>query len=85
MYFLYFDRTDLMYTGIADDNQLIMSFERSLLVKYYSSDLDYPQKFGQYAYHQERITDEDLAAVAANQDWEVGNEKLKKYREQFKL
>ena len=42
-YFLYFDRTDIIYTGKGNMNQLIMSFQNDEITDYVANDLNYPQ------------------------------------------
>jgi len=71
MYFLYFDRSDFIYTEIAEANQLIMSFEKGELQNYYSSELVYPQKFASYGFQKDRLTKDLFDIISANQDFHL--------------
>ncbi len=70
-YFFYFDKTDFIYTGNADQNSLIMSFRKSELVNFTASDLDYPQKFADYAFQGDRSNTDAHAIIKANQNYQA--------------
>lgn len=65
-YFLYFDSSYFIYTGIKDLNQHIMTFEKGRLLEYKANDLDYIQRFGGYAYSIDRMDKQDLDIITAN-------------------
>ncbi|WP_413666257.1 zeta toxin family protein [Mucilaginibacter sp. Mucisp86] len=69
-YFFYFDRTDLIYTGVTGRNTKIMSFEKSVLVYYKATNLLYPQKIAQYAYLNQRMNKDAFDLITANEDFE---------------
>jgi predicted ABC-type ATPase len=68
-YFFYFDRTDFIYTGIGDVNQVIMSFEKSRLVTYHSNNLNYPQKFAVYSFQQNRLDQDAYNIIIENKSF----------------
>jgi len=65
-YFLYFDRSDFIYTGVGNVNRLVMSFHKSTLVSYHSNELNYPQKFAQYAFSKGRLDEDAYSAITDN-------------------
>lgn len=69
-YFLYFDRTDFIYTGIAGNNEQIMSFRKSEIARYKSNDLEYPQKFAHFSNSWHRLSLECRDIIFLNQDYE---------------
>ena len=60
-YFLYFDYSDFYYTGTTDETEFVMSFKRSTLIEYKSTELLYPQKLADYSYHNDRLNEEARA------------------------
>jgi predicted ABC-type ATPase len=56
-YFFYFDRSDFIYTGDGWVNQLIMSFQKGDLLSYQANDLSFPQKFADYSFHNQRLSE----------------------------
>ncbi|MFI5160485.1 MAG: zeta toxin family protein [Sphingobacteriales bacterium] len=48
-YYFYFDRSDFIYTGIVDENKLIMSFRKGEIVNYHKNKLHYAQKFADFS------------------------------------
>ena len=69
-YFLYFDRTDFIYTGIAGKNEQIMSFRKGEIARYKRSDLEYPQKFAHFSHNWHRLGEASRDVIFANQDYE---------------
>jgi predicted ABC-type ATPase len=69
-YFFYFDQSDFIYTGITGMNKQIMSFSKSKLVTYHQNELQYPQKFAQFSFHQQRLNDEGFEVIQANKDYQ---------------
>jgi|GEM_PF-827389 len=69
-YFLYFDRSDFIYTGVAGKNMQIMSFRNHELATYKSNDLQYPQKFAHYSNQWQRLSEESFERITANKDYE---------------
>lgn len=69
-YFFYFDRSDFVYTGITGMNTTIMSFEKSTLVNYLSTDLKYPQKFAQFSFQHNRLNEAAYKIITANVSYE---------------
>jgi len=65
-YFFYFDRSDFIYTGITGMNTTIMSFEKSILVNYQATELQYPQKFAQFSFQHNRLNQEAYTIIIAN-------------------
>jgi len=80
-YFFYFDKTDFIYTGNADQNSLIMSFRKSELVSFTACDLDFPQKFADYAFRGDRSNDDADAIIKANQNYQAerGRDPLQRF------
>ena len=74
-YFFYFDRTDFIYTGAGTINQLIMSFQKGDLLTYHSNELDYPQKFAEYSFQNERLNQDVYKTITANKNFK--NKSLK--------
>jgi len=77
-FFFYFDRSDFVYTGEGEVNQLIMSFHNSELINYHSSNLTYPQSFVKYGISNERIDADTYGIVTANKGFK--REKIDKDR-----
>jgi predicted ABC-type ATPase len=72
-YFFYFDQADFIYTGITGKNQLVMSFQKSLLTEYKSNPLKYPQKFAEYSFHHGRLNEEAYTAIMKNMNFDGSN------------
>ncbi|UEG54856.1 zeta toxin family protein [Mucilaginibacter daejeonensis] len=68
-YFFYFDQSDFIYTGITGKNQLIMSFQRSLLTYYQENALQYPQKLADYGLLHERLSPEVHLLIKTNETY----------------
>jgi predicted ABC-type ATPase len=68
MYFFYFDQSDFIYTGVKDENSMIMSFQKAILISYTSNNLQYPQKFADYAYGRQRLNDKAYHIIRTNQN-----------------
>jgi predicted ABC-type ATPase len=71
-YYFYFDQADFIYTGITGRNQPIMSFTKSELTEYHSSELQYPQKFIDFAHSKQRLSDEAYHLIRQNEDYRKG-------------
>ncbi|WP_299285637.1 zeta toxin family protein [uncultured Mucilaginibacter sp.] len=69
IYFFYFDRSDFIYTGIGEVNQLIMSFQKGELDTYYSNNLEYPQKFASYSFQKDRLSKNAYQIITSNKDF----------------
>lgn len=69
-YFIYFDSTDFIYTGITGENFDVMSFKGSRLIIYKATNLQYPQKFAQYSFHNQRLSEEAFGIITANLDFD---------------
>jgi len=65
----YFDQAFFIYTGKKDKNELIMSFHGNRLSEYKSSDFVYIQKFAEFAFRLQRVSQEDFDIIAANADY----------------
>jgi predicted ABC-type ATPase len=65
-YFFYFDNSEFIYTGITDKNITIMSFQKSALIHYLASDLQYPQKFALFSFQNERLNNTAFDIITAN-------------------
>lgn len=76
-YFFYFDRSDFIYTGIGEVNQLIMSFQKGNLITYHSNQLDYPQKFASYSSQKDRLTEPFYNIITSNKDFKSFTKQLK--------
>ncbi|HEY4327239.1 MAG TPA: hypothetical protein VGN20_24850 [Mucilaginibacter sp.] len=68
-YFFYFDRSDFIYTGTNGMNQLVMSFQKTQLLNYHTSELSYPQKFAAYSMQKERLNKEAYQIITANKNF----------------
>jgi len=68
-YFFYFDRSDFIYTGIGEVNQLIMTFQKGVMIAYHSNQLDYPQKFASYSLQKDRLTEPFYNIITSNKDF----------------
>ncbi len=68
-YFIYFDSADFIYTGITGENFDVMSFKGSRLIIYKATNLQYPQKFAQYSFHNQRLSEEAFGIITANLDF----------------
>ena len=68
-YFFYFDRSDFIYTGTGEVNQLIMTFQKGVLIAYHSNQLDYPQKFASYSLQKDRLTEPFYNIITSNKDF----------------
>jgi predicted ABC-type ATPase len=69
-YFFYFDKSDFIYTGVINENKLIMSFRKNELFAYYQNELEYPPKFAHFSYNWKRMNEEAYKLIMANQDYE---------------
>lgn len=70
-YFLYFDRTDFIYTGESNVNQLIMSFQNDELTQYFSTNLNYPQQFAIYSKAKERLAERGYKVIVNNENFRL--------------
>jgi len=68
-YFFYFDRSDFIYTGEDGVSRLIMSFQKSELLTYRSTDLSYPQKFAGYSFQNKRLSENAYKVIIANKNF----------------
>jgi len=84
-YFFYFDRTDFIYTGGGEVNKLIMSFQKSELLVYHSTDLIYPQKFAEYSFRSERLHEDVYQVIISNKNFKSNLLKKPKRASRFKL
>lgn len=75
-YFFYFDKSDFIYTGNGGKNDLIMSFQKSNLISYNSSELEYPQKFASYSYQKDRLNELPYKIIFSNKDFKSNTESL---------
>lgn len=71
-YFLYFDRTDIIYTGKGNMNQLIMSFQNDEITDYVANDLNYPQQFAKYSKIRERLAEQAYEIINNNKNFRLG-------------
>jgi len=69
-FFFYFDRSDFVYTGEGEVNQLIMSFQNGELIKYYSNDLIYPQNFAKYGFSNGRLDPQVYDIISENKNFQ---------------
>ncbi len=85
-YYFYFDQAEFYYTG-KTGSELIMRFQKSLLISYKSSDLQYPQKFADFAVHDGRLSPEIRQRIKANEDFglESEHQQSKRPRMRFRL
>lgn len=68
-FFFYFDRSDFVYTGEGEINQLIMSFQNGELLKYHSNELIYPQNFAKYSFSNGRLDPQVYDIIIENKDF----------------
>lgn len=71
-YFFYFDRSDIIYTGIDGVNQFVMGFQKGELSAYRANDLSYPQKFAVFAFQNDRLNNDAYQLITANKDFGNG-------------
>jgi len=83
-YFLYFDQSEFIYTGLTGENKFVMSFSKSQLTNYVGTDLQYPQKFANYSFQKERLGEESYNMIQKNEDYQLGSESLKETRSRFR-
>jgi predicted ABC-type ATPase len=69
-FFPYFDETFFVYTGVKDQNQLIMKFQQDVLIEYKSNEFVFIQKFAEYALKSDRLNKRDFEIIQANRDFE---------------
>jgi len=70
-YYFYFDRSDFIYTGVDGDNQKIISFNKMNLIFYQNNNLQYPQRFAQFAFSKKKLTDESYSIITANENFKL--------------
>ena len=71
---------------ITGMNKLIMSFSQSLLIAYQANELQYPQKFAQFSFQQQRLNENAFAIISANKDHQSAQLKaIQKQRRRLKL
>ncbi|AYL97194.1 zeta toxin family protein [Mucilaginibacter celer] len=68
-YFIYFDNTEFIYTGMTGVNFEVMGFKRSRLVFYNATELQYPQKFARYSFNNERLPEDAFNIITSNLDF----------------
>jgi len=68
-YFLYFDHSDFYYTGITNETQFVMTFEKSSLVEYKATNLLYPQRFADYSFGNQRLDSNGYQIIKKNLDF----------------
>ena len=68
-YYFYFDQSDFLYTGIGEVNKLILTFQKSEIVNYHASDLNYIQKFADYSFRNHRLNENAYKVITANKDY----------------
>lgn len=83
-FFIYFDRTDFVYTGKGNVNRLIMSFHNDHLVQFFSNDLNYPQQFAKYSFAKKRLEQQYQDIILKNHDYKLKSDHTSK-RTRFKL
>lgn len=69
-FFFYFDRSDFIYTGEGEVNQLIMSFQNGELIKYHNNELIYPQNFAKYGFSNGRLDQQVYDIIIENKDFQ---------------
>jgi predicted ABC-type ATPase len=70
-YYFYFDQSNFIYTGITGKNSLMMKFNKDRLLYYKRNELQYPQKFAQFAYTQQRLNEEAYAIISVNRSYNL--------------
>lgn len=70
-YFLYFNRTEFVYTGINTVNQSIMSFKHATLEDYSSNNLNYIQQFAKYGFSRGRLDQVEYDVIIKNEDYNI--------------
>lgn len=68
-YFMYFNRSEFIFTGVGGKNKLIMSFKNEQLMLYISNELAYPQKFASYSFSKDRIDQYSYNKIVENKDF----------------
>jgi predicted ABC-type ATPase len=70
-YFPYFDDSFFVYTGVKDQNQLVMKFQQDSLVEYKTNDFSFIQKFAEYSYQHQRLGKSDFEIITENKDYKA--------------
>jgi len=68
-YFPYFDEAFIVYTGVKEQNQLIMKFQQDILVEYRTNDFTFVQKFAEYSYQLQRLNKKDFEIIVENKNY----------------
>ncbi|RFZ94862.1 hypothetical protein D0C36_04835 [Mucilaginibacter conchicola] len=79
--YFYFDQSDFVYTGITGRNELIMSFNKMKLTLYTENKLQYPQRFAEYAFMHQRLSEHANTLIRRNhsfKDSEIGSDQKEK-------
>lgn len=84
-YFLYFDRSVFIYTGVGGENQQIMSFHKSVLQSYNASELQYPQKLALYAHSHDRLDKHGHQIITANKDYQAKQQPDESIKRKFTI
>ncbi|TCD07568.1 hypothetical protein EZ449_13565 [Pedobacter frigidisoli] len=72
-YFLYFNRTQFIYTGVDTVNQNIVSFQHATLDKYISNNLNYIQNFAKYGLSRGRLDQVEYDVITRNKDYNMNS------------
>lgn len=70
-FFFYFDKTVFIHTGDDGKNQQIMSFSKSDLLSYNENNLQYPQRFAQYSFKNDRLVERAYNIITTNQNFHL--------------
>lgn len=76
-YYIYFDQADFVYTGKPGRNEHIMRFQKSVLAFYKASELQYPQKFADFAINDGRLNPDAYQRIKANLDYGLEAARIK--------
>lgn len=70
-YFFYFDEASFIYTGIKNQNTFVMRFNKSELIQYKATELNYPQKFAEYGFQFQRLNEDAYQIIKRNLDYGI--------------
>jgi predicted ABC-type ATPase len=84
-YYFYFDWVDFIYTGNTDQNQHVMTFNKSVLTRYQKNDYQYIQKFAEYSFRTDRLPQDAHDTILANENYNSETTQMKSADRKFKL
>jgi predicted ABC-type ATPase len=84
-YYFYFDWIDFIYTGNANQNIHLMTFNKMTLIRFTKNDSLFIKKFAEYAFQRERLKQEAYDIILRNDDYNLPSENTGKQSRNFEL